>query len=49
MVDGGEEEKKDEVGIPNIIIDCSDKTFVPVKKIQDLEALPSLEEVSHSL
>ncbi|GFS07093.1 hydrocephalus-inducing protein-like [Elysia marginata] len=48
VVDGAEDEKKDEVGIPNIVIDCSDKTFVPVKKIQDTEALPSLEELQTS-
>ena len=40
-----EEQKKEEVGIPNIIIDCSDKCFTPHQKVLETEALPTVEEV----
>ncbi|XP_035827636.1 hydrocephalus-inducing protein [Aplysia californica] len=39
-----EEEKKEEVGVPNILIDCSDKTFTPHQKIMEAETLPTVEE-----
>lgn len=42
----GEEEKKDEIGVPNIIIDCSDKSKVPSAQLMDLDVLPNRAEVN---
>lgn len=43
-----EEEKKEEIGVPHIIVDCANKTF-SVPTITKNDFLPSMSEVSHLL
>jgi hypothetical protein len=44
-VDGAKEKEEDGVGVPNIIIDCSDKSVTAYDKVLQAGRLPSMEEV----
>ena len=43
------EKEEDGVGIPNIMVDCADKSVSPFDKVLDTNRLPTMEEVTKYL